>query len=443
MRYQILGSAYIVNASSQHLHAIYESDSKSLEAWQPSPNEITEDDWRDYLGEREYQRAYLDFFEDRLVEGGYDWKGVVWKYLFEDKDGLGNNLVAGREYLVGSCICCICKALLKGVELIYDGTRVVGHCIIHLGYAFELQSRELAMEALTLTTCFHDSMGKYLTDPQYTFPLPDKDSGPAKSSSSTLSILEHVRNDPRLKDIPRHPSAIGMADLFKEHERTVLEHWNSWALDRPGSGSDLNVVFEEAQRTPIALLVGSWYPSPSSKQHISKERKHSDYDFFLVHLLTTSHALRILLPLMPDLVKERGKGKKGERSAREWQVVMLRQWFLFVVAVYVMQGLPEIDEKRFTSEQLEGEKDEEGWDWVLKQAVEGEWSLDSHFVKAVRAIKVAEQTWIGGDQHGKRKGKEEGKWYLDAARTFVKEFDGWGGFGTSAGDGAEDMGGHE
>ena len=316
----------------------------------------------------------------------------------------------------------------------------MGHCIIHLGYAFELQSRELAMEALTLTTCFHDSLGKYLIDPAYTIQLPPN-SGPAKPSSSTLSILRNIRADPRLERIPHHHGAIGMAELFKKYENVVLEHWNSWAFDYPGS--KLDDVFEEAQRTPIALLVGSKYP-PTKKD--SKE-----YDFFLVHLLTTSHALRILLPIVAELARERGAGGKRQRGPREWQIVLLRQWWLFFVAVYIMQGRPEIDESRFTGQQEEEGKergnsgewsesnDEEaaqkGWKRVVKEAVEGEWSLDSHFVKAVRAIKVAGETWAK-DEEGER-------WYLDAARVLVKEFNGWGGFGTRAEKDAEHLGGHE
>ena len=38
----------------------------------------------------------MDFFEDELVKHGYDWKAVLNKYLFEGKEPLINNLVAGR-----------------------------------------------------------------------------------------------------------------------------------------------------------------------------------------------------------------------------------------------------------------------------------------------------------------------------------------------------------
>lgn len=51
---QILGSAYILGASSEHLSDIYEKESKELEPWRDSPGEISTFDWRDYLGERRW-----------------------------------------------------------------------------------------------------------------------------------------------------------------------------------------------------------------------------------------------------------------------------------------------------------------------------------------------------------------------------------------------------
>ena len=48
---------------------------------------------------RSYQRAYIDFFEDQLVQNGYDWKRLVEEFLYEGKQPLINNVVAGRKSL--------------------------------------------------------------------------------------------------------------------------------------------------------------------------------------------------------------------------------------------------------------------------------------------------------------------------------------------------------
>ena len=54
MAIQILGSAYILGANPEHLDDIFEKESKELEVWQDSPGEISDFDWRDYLGDRLY-----------------------------------------------------------------------------------------------------------------------------------------------------------------------------------------------------------------------------------------------------------------------------------------------------------------------------------------------------------------------------------------------------
>ncbi|CAI6331567.1 unnamed protein product [Periconia digitata] len=50
----ILGSAYILGGTSEHLNAIYEKEDGELEPWKDSPGEISQDDWREFLGRREY-----------------------------------------------------------------------------------------------------------------------------------------------------------------------------------------------------------------------------------------------------------------------------------------------------------------------------------------------------------------------------------------------------
>lgn len=44
-----------------------------------------------------YQRAFVDFFEDQLVQHGYDWRDLVSDFLYEGEAPLINNLVSGRK----------------------------------------------------------------------------------------------------------------------------------------------------------------------------------------------------------------------------------------------------------------------------------------------------------------------------------------------------------
>lgn len=97
----ILSSAYLLGASDQQLHTIYDAEAKDLEPWKPSPAEVTEDDWRGFLGERSYQRAFVDFFEDAMaLKHNYDWKKVVEEYMFGGEEPLVNCLIGGRMSLL-------------------------------------------------------------------------------------------------------------------------------------------------------------------------------------------------------------------------------------------------------------------------------------------------------------------------------------------------------
>ncbi|KAL9099644.1 MAG: hypothetical protein Q9163_004885 [Psora crenata] len=347
----ILGSAYLLGAARAHLDEIYEKESKELEPWQDSPGEISTYDWREYLGDPMYQRAYVDFFEDQVVLNRYDWKKVLDTYLLDGKEPLINNLIAG-----------------------------LGHPLIHLGYAYELDDRELAMEALGLATTSYDFMHKYLDDPAYSKP-PFACS--RYSTTSPLEVLNRVRKDERFGDLGDYMGAGSIDALFKNHEGAILEHWNSWQLPNPKK------QFQDSQYAAVAVLVGS-HGNDGSKE----------YDFFLVHLLTTSHAVRILLPLIPPKL----------------HLTLVKQWWLLTIAVYVAQNRPEIDTGRFCNVETQLR----GWDWVTKEAIEGKWALDAHFVKALRAMKVTAVTW--GESNG-------GEYYLKAAVKMCEEFNGWGGFG--------------
>jgi hypothetical protein len=43
-----------LGATYEHLNDIYEKEAEELEPWHDSPGEISREDWRDFLGKREY-----------------------------------------------------------------------------------------------------------------------------------------------------------------------------------------------------------------------------------------------------------------------------------------------------------------------------------------------------------------------------------------------------
>ena len=61
---------------------------------------MTTADWHTFFGKREYETAFVHFFEDEVARKGYDWEHVVEGYLCdEEKRGpLVDCLVSGGMY---------------------------------------------------------------------------------------------------------------------------------------------------------------------------------------------------------------------------------------------------------------------------------------------------------------------------------------------------------
>ncbi|PYH76699.1 hypothetical protein BO82DRAFT_358935 [Aspergillus uvarum CBS 121591] len=337
----ILSSAFLQGADADDLNRIYENESKSLDPWEDSPGEISTYDWRDYLSRREYQRAFVDFFEDELVRHSYDWKEVISQYLLSGKEPLFSSLVAD-----------------------------LGHPLIHLAYAFEMSSREVAMEALGMAATCYGSIHKYLDDPSYS------KIEPSYHTTSLFEVLAKVRADKHFDNLFTTSGEENIEVLFRDHEAALLNHWNAWTIQDPVT------QFRESQEVAAALLTAT------------VSAAHPKYDFFLVHTLTTSHAVRILLPLIPG----------------KFQMALVRQWWLMTLSVYVAGLRPELDLERVKGYELKGRD----WKWTAHKAVKGQYSTDAHYVKAIRALREAANTW--GDPE---------EFYLRAAVRFADEFDDW------------------
>lgn len=245
----------------------------------------------------------------------------------------------------------------------------VGHGLIHLGYAYELDNHIIATEALTLAACTYDSMHKYIENPRYTKPALN----PWRSLEDLIT---------RAHDDSRFATAFGQLDRDSielcnptfDQEELILEYWNAWPI------SVSKDMLEQVQRLGTGLLLGSTAPG--------------GFDFFLVHLLTTTHALRVLLPFLDS----------------RWHVSLLRQWWLFVITTYVSRNRPRIDWDRVKRYDTKGR----GWDVVVTTAIDGPHALDEHFVKACRTLKEAAHVWGDSDE-----------FFLRAALRLVDDFDAW------------------
>lgn len=196
------------------------------------------------------------------------------------------------------------------------------------------------MEALAMASTSYDFLHKYLDDPKYTKPS-------SHTSTSPLELLRKISNDTRLDNLFTSKSPHNLTILFTEHESLVLEYWNAWTLTNPKE------QFQESQDAAIALLINT-----------VEVGTHS-YDFFMVHLLTTSHAVRILLPMIP----------------KKWHIPLVRQWWLLTIGVYLSQLRPKISKDLEPPPQMG-----KTWKYVEEMAVSGPWATDAHYVKGMLTI---------------------------------------------------------
>lgn len=192
------------------------------------------------------------------------------------------------------------------------------------------------MEALGLIASEYTFLHKYSDDASYTKPS-------EYTSTSILEILHTINTDKRLDGIFKNKGGNNFSELFEYHEGLVLEYWNSWIIEDPVK------QFQESQEAAVALLTSTVAAGSA------------DYDFFLVHVLTTSHAVRILLPLIPT----------------KFHVTLVRQWWLLALAVYISQLRPRIDKKALDKVEVR----EKGWKHVDHKALTGPWATDAHYVK--------------------------------------------------------------
>ena len=253
-----------------------------------------------------------------------------------------------------------------------------------MGFAFEVDSRELAMEALTMACTQYSFFHKYLDEPAYT--QPSKLTG-----NSPTELLQMLSKDTRLTKLPAQIGLEDVEKIFDDHKDLVVEYWNGLDMTDPTKG------FEACQEAIVALLVATVRPGTHA------------YSFVLVHLLTSSHAVRTLLPHIPS----------------EHHINLVREWWLLAIALHIVTGRRTIDPD-YVEKDLKGKH----WTYVEDKALNSRWNTDSHFVKgksshpclvvfqltiiACRTLKECSRTW--GDVHER---------YLAAAVTFVDNFNGW------------------
>ena len=376
----------------------------AAEPWRPAPVEISRDDWQDYLGCFDYQRAFLDFFEDWIVEEGYDWRRMV-------KDVMCSEIPENRAPFADKSS--MQKPTFWHVLPIWP--------LVHLACGWAVESREVVTEALVMAAL---SAGEPHQQLESKTSIMDAVGGEDHSSKGTyetrdpLDILSRLRHDRRFDDLKSSPaendSVQGRVEdstetLIHKYKAIWSEYLDMWDLKT----ASLTKQFELSQRAAAFLLISVessaapavLIPAPNheastAKQPVSstgenqkeeqqqqqqgqqkrrdqessnsisetttniqdRHKSHqkpflgsnpnceslSSLENNLICPLLISHALRILLPTAIPIAHHQH---------------LLRRWLLLTLCVYVLHGRPEIDMKRGEKGTEGGEKEEGPDDW--------------------------------------------------------------------------------
>ncbi|XP_055337789.1 uncharacterized protein LOC129587871 [Paramacrobiotus metropolitanus] len=318
-----LGALYFLGENDKRIeeiyhHAMVESSDPDV----PSPHTITRANWRSILGDRQFCKAYKDYFEQELP--AENWREKFLQILLENEPHpLINGVIGG-----------------------------VVHPLIHIGYALELDSRLVAVEALTQAAVCYDSLHDTV----------DKLQRPQAGTKSPMEVFTGMRADNRLP-IFEKSDIDNIENCVKMCNDRILQHFNQWKMN-----STLEKTIEDLFDVSLYIYGATHRPNEIV------------FDFFLLHLLTAMHAVRVTFPYLKD-------PKIAEH--------LLLQFFYFAGVLYVNQRRPEINEKLIDDYQLDATKT---WEYVVDRAINTKLSEDSHLVKVIHTLRSAEKVY--GSKNG-------------------------------------------
>ncbi|CAF3724017.1 unnamed protein product [Rotaria sordida] len=321
-----LGSLYLLGATDDKLEKSYKVMCEDLDPYATSPHEINLSNWRKFLGNKNFCKSYRDFFHEQLTTNGNNWHKKLKEFLLDDQEHpLINGVIGG-----------------------------LAHPLIHIGYAFELDSQLVGIEALATTAVSYN----------YLHEIADKLKLPISPSKSALEIFKDIHLDNRLP-IYDKPDIDNLELVVKNYTDLVLSHYNQWNMSKENIEKTIEELFD------LAVYIYGATHKPND----------IEFDFFLLHLVTAMHAIRIIYP-----------------HINNQQIIehILLQFFYFAIVIYICQLRPEINEHLINDYKIDNEKN--NWNYVIERILNTKLIDDAHAVKVIRALKDADKVY--GNKNG-------------------------------------------
>lgn len=316
-----LGSLYLLGANDDQMEKAYKTMCEYLDPYLESSQEINLSNWRNFLGNRTLCKSYRDFFHDQLTKQGTDWHNKFKQFLLDDKEHpLINCVVSG-----------------------------LAHPLIHVGYAFELDNVDVAIEALEMVAVNYNHLHDVF----------DNLKPPNSPSKSALEIIKAIHSDTSLP-IYEDTGLSNIDETIKNYNNIVMSYYNQWKIDT----NNIEKSIEELFDLTVYLYGATHKPNDI------------EFDFFLLHLVTGMHGIRIMHAHLDN------------QQAFEH---LLLQFFYFTIVLYISQLRPEINAHLISDYKVANEKKD--WSYVINRTLTTKLIDDAHIVKVVRALRDAEKAY--------------------------------------------------
>ncbi|KAF8804077.1 hypothetical protein BYT27DRAFT_7107925 [Phlegmacium glaucopus] len=295
---------WCLGADKSLLESAYKQSSAYQRAAFPSPSSISQQNWRDYVGDERYYQAYLEFFTAEVNVKSFDT--ILEEYIFAPKA----NFVEGPG---------------KQPQMLTRFFAGLIHPLIHTGLGIEFGLPGTFAEGLAQTAVHRVVSQTTIITPSWFLQDENElasrfaqgvDMENAKTGTHAFTILGRILADPRLDlEKPRDEGMIytNVLDKAADVLREYVDQWNPTG--------DLQKKLEELLWTNV-LIYGVCG---------SEGNGNFNADFFHMHFVTSSLFLSSIFSLL-------------KRSSQE---LLLRGYFAICLIWYIARGRPEVDIARF------------------------------------------------------------------------------------------------
>ncbi|KIJ64371.1 hypothetical protein HYDPIDRAFT_90673 [Hydnomerulius pinastri MD-312] len=309
---------YALGASGPMIEGYYMADSEGQRKAYDSPEQITEENFVEHLGDQDYYQGYLSFFTDRVEEKGAS--KALEGYVFSKE----YNFQQGRTTETQP-------------EMLFRLMTGILHPMIHVGYGLEFGLKGILAEGLAMAAV-HDVCERGFYPPSFFEASADvavdeqtaellasltlnSSPGSATASASSkdvhaFSILARMLKDDQFKSRAPRAHDRQWIDTLAELGTEIRRYAEQWTVN-----GDIEKKMEELIWTSTVIYAVGGFNG--TDRFLA--------DFHLMHLVTSSLFVSSIIPYL------------SPRS----QVLFLRAYLTTILAWWIARGRPVLDFESF------------------------------------------------------------------------------------------------